>query len=1042
MASDYKAIRERDLVQQIKRAVDVLANLYDEGAHFILELLQNAEDALRRRDCESDAPRAVRFDLAAHELRVSHYGRPFDEDDVKGICAIGEGTKEEDITQIGRFGIGFKSVYRFTDRPQIHSGAEHFVIEDYVRPSATQPIQDLDPAETVLVMPLSNPDGHHSEIADGLRDIGLDTLLFLREIDTIKWSIAPAETGMYTRRTKRLAEYVRRVTLIGESNGHAADDEDWLVFSKPMHGNGGEPAGYVEAAFSVKDNDVSPVSLSRLVVFFPTAVPTNLGLCVQGPYRTTPSRDNVPKGDPWNEACVENTGELLVDALLWLRDNGRLTTNVLRCLPLDEAKFSHDSMLAPLYDKIKAAFMRRRLLPVYGGGFAAAGEVKIATSGDLRDLFTPAMLGEVLEDEPLYWLSGEITNDSEPELTRYLRKVLDVGELRPLNVIRRLSPTFLERQSNDWVRELYEFMNVQGDLHREARQEWPLVRLSDGRHVVAYKNDMAQAHFPGKEKTDFPTIHSEVCSTDEAREFLEAIGLSIPNPVDDVIRNVLPKYKRGEVDVDEEHYAEDIQRIVNAFHTDSTERRGKLVDSLKKTHFVCAIDTEGRSSWSKPSEVYVGNRLTTLFDGVNGVLFLDHRNYRCMLEEEVRDRLVECGASRVLQMESIKCTRSDREMREILRGQGLDFGYPRSPSDCSLRGVEQLLAYMVDLPAEERRLRAGTLWDALVDVARHTRSAFDATCEWSYSHQSKTVRFDSTLVKTLNELAWVPSGDGHFRVPSEVSFQTLKWRSDQFLESRIRFKPDAVDRLAEEVGVEPDVLYLLKEHGLTNMDAIRDRLGLAPEVEGDETAGENTVEDAVAALGVGIPSPPPAGGNAIENDTTHSHGAGVQGERSTDWKEGNAGLATTAGTPAPREAFHSYLAVHPKHASDGSGSGLRHEISMALEEAAIESILDHEPDWQRTPQHNEGFDLVQFADGRACAWCEVKAMKGNLDDRPVTMSHAQFKCAQEHGDAYWLYIVQQAGSDAARIVRIRDPAGKAKSFTFDKGWLHVAEEVD
>ncbi|MCH7831938.1 MAG: hypothetical protein IIC55_03605 [Proteobacteria bacterium] len=35
---------------------------------------------------------------------------------------------------IGRFGIGFKSVYAFTDCPEIHSGDEHFAIESFVWP--------------------------------------------------------------------------------------------------------------------------------------------------------------------------------------------------------------------------------------------------------------------------------------------------------------------------------------------------------------------------------------------------------------------------------------------------------------------------------------------------------------------------------------------------------------------------------------------------------------------------------------------------------------------------------------------------------------------------------------------------------------------------------------------------------------------------------------------------------------------------------------------------------------------------------------------
>ena len=53
MASDYAAIREANKVEygNIGRwGRDVLVNRYDSGAHFIFEILQNAEDALKRRN--------------------------------------------------------------------------------------------------------------------------------------------------------------------------------------------------------------------------------------------------------------------------------------------------------------------------------------------------------------------------------------------------------------------------------------------------------------------------------------------------------------------------------------------------------------------------------------------------------------------------------------------------------------------------------------------------------------------------------------------------------------------------------------------------------------------------------------------------------------------------------------------------------------------------------------------------------------------------------------------------------------------------------
>ena len=50
-----------------------------------------------------------------------HNGRTFDEADLRAITDIGEGTKAEDDEQIGRFGIGFKAVFAYTETPRIWS---------------------------------------------------------------------------------------------------------------------------------------------------------------------------------------------------------------------------------------------------------------------------------------------------------------------------------------------------------------------------------------------------------------------------------------------------------------------------------------------------------------------------------------------------------------------------------------------------------------------------------------------------------------------------------------------------------------------------------------------------------------------------------------------------------------------------------------------------------------------------------------------------------------------------------------------------------
>ena len=170
MACDYQAIRrdnERRYGTDIGRIGPMLlANRYDDRAHFIFELLQNAEDALARRDGWQGS-RAVTFHLTGKALRVSHFGLPFNELDVRGICGIAESTKE--LTAIGRFGIGFKSVYAFTDRPEIHSGTEAFAIESFVWPVVTSEVEH-DPDETVIVIPLKDTDEaeHDEMLADSV----------------------------------------------------------------------------------------------------------------------------------------------------------------------------------------------------------------------------------------------------------------------------------------------------------------------------------------------------------------------------------------------------------------------------------------------------------------------------------------------------------------------------------------------------------------------------------------------------------------------------------------------------------------------------------------------------------------------------------------------------------------------------------------------------------------------------------------------------------------------------------------------------------
>ena len=227
MPSNYSKIREENVREYGEgiRHLAFLGRLYTDRTHFIFELLQNAEDAGASR---------IQFRLFEDRLEVTHDGRPFNESDVRGVCGVGEGVKAEDLTQIGKFGIGFKSVYAYTSTPEIHSREENFVIEGYVRPSSRKPRRLENPWTTLFVFPF-NAEGVEAEaacqeIGACLHNLSTRTLLFLRNIEEIGYELPDGTDGEYLREEVSKGSG-KHITVIGQNNGQE-EGESWLVFER------------------------------------------------------------------------------------------------------------------------------------------------------------------------------------------------------------------------------------------------------------------------------------------------------------------------------------------------------------------------------------------------------------------------------------------------------------------------------------------------------------------------------------------------------------------------------------------------------------------------------------------------------------------------------------------------------------------------------------------------------------------------------------------------------------------------------------------
>lgn len=1084
MASSYeeisKAHREQYGTDVGRYGGPLLVDRYDDRTHFIYELLQNAEDALRRRGPDWKDSSQVRFALTDNRLSVSHNGHPFTEADVRSICSIALSTKGDDA--IGKFGIGFKSVYTFTDHPEIHSGDEAFTIVDYVHPHAL-PRLERQQDETRIILPLRKEDATaKADLTKGLKALGPSVLLFLRHISELSWSIEGGESGVYLRTPpEALAPNVNRIKLIGESSDNVEVDQEWLVFNRDTG------KGQLEIAFSLqvdrKDSrqwEIQALASSPLVVFFPTAHQTNLGFLVQGPFLSTPSRDNIRSDSDWNSYLVEETASLLVDALIWLRNNERLSVSVLRCLPLDEDKFL-GTMFYPIFNAVKKALLEEPLLPRADGGHICAAQAKLARTQDLRDLLSPAQVSNLFDTEFSAWLTGEITSDKEPEIRKYLmRRDIGVLEVTPEMLLQRINRKFLESQPDEWILRLYGFLSGRQDIAiRRLIDKTPIIRLEDGSHVFFQENGEWNAFLPGDGETGFPTIRRSVCVTSDAINFLSSLGITKPDQVDDVIRNVLTKYQKVDSDglqvvVPDSLYEADISRILSAFGTDSKAQREKLVATLRVTAFVKAVNAgNGQKSFVTPESTYIAtNRLKRLFSGVSGVYIVDDE-YTCLRGEEIRELLEACGSLR--HPRPVRRSHLGWEERLWLRKQA---GHAETSNrndhieDWDIEGFDGLISQLQILNHEERTERARLIWESLGDLEeRGGRKFFSGLYSWSHrgSYQRE---FFSAFIRRLIAEPWIPDGDSLVR-PEQVVFESLDWKANPFLLSIIDFKPAIIDQLAKEAGIDPAILNLLKKHNITVED-LAARLGIpslqsTKEIKPSENSNTsessgNVYDDANDLYGDDMPDVPPSSPYQDgEDNLTGGHGGastssglhpndGEQGRSSNRTGEGRKGQShgtasdgeqrrRTPGQPGARP-FISYVGAHPSE-EEGDPDELDQAMRMQIEEDALTLILTLEPTLLRTPTGNPGYDLYELGEaGLPVKWVEVKAMTGSLENRPVGLSHTQFHFAGQKGEAFWLYVVEHASdSENSRVVKIQNPVAHAKTFTFDRGWLEIAQIV-
>lgn len=212
-------------------------------------------------------------------------------------------------------------------------------------------------------------------------------------------------------------------------------------------------------------------------------------------------------------------------------------------------------------------------------------------------------------------------------------------------------------------------------------------------------------------------------------------------------------------------------------------------------------------------------------------------------------------------------------------------------------------------------------------------------------------------------------------------------------------------------------------------------------VEPAEVVGANVADTAIGSDARTNPASP-------TNRSQHPGGSNARGPVSEngDSDDGakSASQITRKSQTARTEWMRSYVSPLTGEKSSQTSTAGEVERNSAIDQGAMEAAIDYETSrgWivERMPHFNPGYDIVSRSQDKRRV-IEVKGLQSEWTGRGVKLSKTQIVNAQERGDEYWLYVVENALDVQSRKVHaIRNPFLKAHEFWFDDAWKGVADE--
>lgn len=434
------------LTREPQKYEALLAGHYSDSNHFVYELLQNAEDERATK---------VVIEFYRDRLVFYHNGDPFDEEDVRGVSSMLMGTKDRNDAQtIGRFGMGFKSVFKYTYQPEIYSDEEAFVIKNYLLPVENTEHWDFKKVKTTLEYPdgddtryLPFANTQHltriiipfqkrnekgelvyvsgKDVLDKLNSLSGEILLFLTYIRNLYW--INQETGKYVHITLSHAngdDQLLTCRMTGYETGGKEEISRYLRY-KRVFDHPEMKSAEVSVAFrlNAQARNVNEMEHTPVWVYFPTRDMTDLPFLIHGSFETAVSREKLMTPSHFNNDLYDQLGDLIADSMIDLAQRGLITQVFLRRVVLaafqDEAK---NGTIRGLKEKVTRKFAEEKILPDRDGEYRKKEELAVAVPFQMADLKDSLIFKESFESVDYF---AAFNNERERNFTEYFSWLRD-----------------------------------------------------------------------------------------------------------------------------------------------------------------------------------------------------------------------------------------------------------------------------------------------------------------------------------------------------------------------------------------------------------------------------------------------------------------------------------------------------------------------------------------------------------------------------------------------------------------------------------------